>query len=302
MLKDILDEKIYNIITTKFNYGYLNEIRLRVNNPIVVYVKGQAYFLGENGLTTQENSAIIVTKQMIEDIIFRASEFSIYSINEELKKGYIVLKGGERLGICGTIVSENGEIKTLNKFTSINIRIPHEIKNCSLDAFSFLVDDEGLKNTLVISPPGAGKTTFIRDFVNQLSLRNLSYNVLILDERGEIAGEAKELSVGKFTDVLSFCTKKNGFMQGIRSMSPHIIVTDEIGDFEDILAVKFAGYCGVKVMATIHANNIEDLKYKDGWQDIKNIFERYVVLSKRNGPGTIEGVYGEDFSRLAIWR
>ena len=134
------------------------------------------------------------------------------------------------------------------------------------------------------------------------NLRNLSYNVLILDERGEIAGEANELSVGKFADVLSFSDKKTGFIQGIRSMSPHIIVTDEIGDYDDFLAIKYAGYCGVKVMATIHANNIEDLKSKDGWQDVKNVFERYVVLSKRNGPGTIEGVYNEDFSRLAIWR
>lgn len=302
MLKDVLDENIYNIITTKFNYGYLNEIRLRVDKPIVVFVKGQAYFLGNNGLVTAEENAIIASKQMVEDIIFRASEFSIYSINEELKRGYIVLKGGERLGICGTLVCEKGDIKTLNNFTSINIRIPHEIKNCSLDAFSFLVDSEGMKNTLIISPPGAGKTTFIRDFVNQLSIRNLSYNVLIIDERGEIAGDNNELSTGKFADVLSFSDKHNGFMQGIRAMNPHIIVTDEIGGEEDIKAVKYAGNCGVKILATIHAGNLEELKAKDGWNDLKSTFERYVVLSKRNGPGTIEGVYNENFSRLAVWR
>lgn len=302
MLSDVIGEKLYTIITTKFNFGYLNEIRIRVDKPIVVFVKGQAYFLGNNGLVTSEENAIIATKQMVEDIIFRASEFSVYSINEELKKGFIVLKGGERLGIAGTLVCEKGEIKTLNNFTSINIRIPHEIKNCSLDAFSFLVGEDGVKNTLIISPPGGGKTTFIRDFVNQLSIRNLSFNVLIIDERGEIAGDNGELNVGKFSDVIAFSDKKTGFMQGIRAMNPHIIVTDEIGGDEDIKAIKYAGNCGVKVIATIHAGSLEELKAKEGFEDLKNTFERYVLLSKRNGPGTIEGVYNENFSRLAIWR
>ncbi len=302
MLSDVIGEKLYTIITTKFNFGYLNEIRIRVDKPIVVFVKGQAYYLGNNGLVTSEENAIIATKQMVEDIIFRASEFSVYSINEELKKGFIVLKGGERLGIAGTLVCEKGEIKTLNNFTSINIRIPHEIKNCSLDAFSFLVGEDGVKNTLIISPPGGGKTTFIRDFVNQLSIRNLSFNVLIIDERGEIAGDNGELNVGKFSDVIAFSDKKTGFMQGIRAMNPHIIVTDEIGGDEDIKAIKYAGNCGVKVIATIHAGSLEELKAKEGFEDLKNTFERYVLLSKRNGPGTIEGVYNENFSRLAIWR
>ena len=302
MLSDVIGEKLYTIITTKFNFGYLNEIRIRVDKPIVVFVKGQAYFLGNNGLVTSEENAIIATKQMVEDIIFRASEFSVYSINEELKKGFIVLKGGERLGIAGTLVCEKGEIKTLNNFTSINIRIPHEIKNCSLDAFSFLVGEDGVKNTLIISPPGGGKTTFIRDFVNQLSIRNLSFNVLIIDERGEIAGDNGELNVGKFSDIIAFSDKKTGFMQGIRAMNPHIIVTDEIGGDEDIKAIKYAGNCGVKVIATIHAGSLEELKAKEGFEDLKNTFERYVLLSKRNGPGTIEGVYNENFSRLAIWR
>lgn len=302
MLSDVIGEKLYTIITTKFNFGYLNEIRIRVDKPIVVFVKGQAYYLGNNGLVTSEENAIIATKQMVEDIIFRASEFSVYSINEELKKGFIVLKGGERLGIAGTLVCEKGEIKTLNNFTSINIRIPHEIKNCSLDAFSFLVGEDGIKNTLIISPPGGGKTTFIRDFVNQLSIRNLSFNVLIIDERGEIAGDNGELNVGKFSDVIAFSDKKTGFMQGIRAMNPHIIVTDEIGGDEDIKAIKYAGNCGVKVIATIHAGSLEELKAKEGFEDLKNTFERYVLLSKRNGPGTIEGVYNENFSRLAIWR
>ncbi len=302
MLSDVIGEKLYTIITTKFNFGYLNEIRIRVDKPIVVFVKGQAYYLGNNGLVTSEENAIIATKQMVEDIIFRASEFSVYSINEELKKGFIVLKGGERLGIAGTLVCEKGEIKTLNNFTSINIRIPHEIKNCSLDAFSFLVGEDGVKNTLIISPPGGGKTTFIRDFVNQLSIRNLSFNVLIIDERGEIAGDNGELNVGKFSDIIAFSDKKTGFMQGIRAMNPHIIVTDEIGGEEDIKAIKYAGNCGVKVIATIHAGSLEELKAKEGFEDLKNTFERYVLLSKRNGPGTIEGVYNENFSRLAIWR
>ena len=302
MLEKVLGDKLFKIITTKFNYSLLNEIRLRQNRPIVVFIKGQAYYLSDEGLTASEERAMFATKQQIEDIVFRASEYSIYSINEELKQGFIVLSGGERIGICGSLISEKGDIKTLNNFTSLNIRIPHQIKNCSLNAFSYLVSDEGVKNTLIISPPGAGKTTFIRDFIYQLSERNLSYNVLIVDERGEIAGYGdKVLDIGKFADILSFSDKKYAFMQGIRAMNPHVIVTDEVGAGEDIEALSYAGNCGVKIVATIHAETLDDLREKDGWDKIKNTFERYVILSTKHGPGTIEGVYNENFSRLAVW-
>lgn len=302
MLKNVLGDELYDIIKNKINYSILNEIRIRVDKPILVFERGTPHFLGKEGLTNDSSRALVATKQNLEDIVFRASECSVYSINEELKKGFIMLAGGERIGICGEVVVEGGEIKTIKNFTSLNIRVPHEVRNCSLNAFSYLHDEDGLKNTLVLSPPGGGKTTFLRDFVFQLSERNYCYNVLIVDERAEIAGTNGSLNVGKFADVLSFTTKEIGFIQGVRTMSPHLLVTDELGGREDALALKEAVNCGVKVLATVHASSLEELKSKEFYDEIKDTFERFVVLSSRNGPGTFEGVYGKNFSRLSEWR
>lgn len=298
MLNKVLDEKIFKLLSFKVGFLKINEIRLREGKPIVVIFEGQANFLSETGLTGSADRGIIASKRMIEDIIFKASEFSVYSVNEELKQGYLVLDGGERIGICGTVVIENSKIKTLTNFTSINIRIPHEVKNCSLTVFDFLYEKKGLKNILIISPPGQGKTTFIRDFVYQLSVRNLAYNVLIIDERGEIAGKGNKLQIGKFCDVLSFSDKQNGFLQGIRAMNPHLIVTDELGDDNDFEAVRYASNCGVNILATIHADSVYQLKRKQNFSKIENIFDRYVVLKKTEKPGVIEGVYNEKFEKI----
>ena len=302
MLGKILPYNIYKIIDEKINFKELNEIRLRENQPIVVFINGQPFYLGEKGITSNEDSAICVTKQEIESIVFSASDFSIYSVNEQIKKGFLIIDGGIRIGLCGNVVSENNEVKTISNFSSLNIRIPHEVKNCSLNAFSQIITDMHMKNTLVVSPPGAGKTTFIRDFVFQLSEKNYCLNILVLDERGEISGGGK-LNLGKFADVLSFANKREGFEQGIRALAPNLIVTDEIGGIEDIKALQYATNCGVNVLATVHASNIEDLKAKEGFDELlKNkYFSRFVFLSSRQGPGTLEAVYNENLTRISTW-
>ena len=159
-----------------------------------------------------------------------------------------------------------------------------------------------MKNTLVVSPPGAGKTTFIRDFVYQLSEKNYCLNILVLDERGEISGGGK-LNLGKFADILSFANKRQGFEQGIRALAPNLIVTDEIGGIEDVEALQYATNCGVNVLATVHASNIEDLKQKEGFDELlKNkYFSRFVFLSSRQGPGTLEAIYNENLTRISTW-
>ena len=187
----------------------------------------------------------------------------------------------------------------MTNFSSINIRIPHEIKNCSLPVFNFLLEDGHVHNSLIISPPGAGKTTFLRDFIVQLSDRNFAFNVLVLDERGELDIK-KNGCLGNFVDKISFAKKSIGFENGIRALSPNLIVTDEIGKEEDIEAILYAIHCGVNIMASIHCDNIDNLLHKPYFNKLidEKIFTRFVLLSMRNGPGTIEGVYNENFSRL----
>ncbi len=301
MLEKILPDEIYNVLENKVNFNSINEIRIREDKPIVLLIGCQRTFLSNYGTTSNLKDAIIASKIMIEDIIFRASECSIYSVNEQIKKGFLVTKGGIRIGIGGDLIEENGKIKTMTNFSSINIRIPHEIKNCSLSAFDYLVNENNVYNTLILSPPGAGKTTFLRDFICQLSERNYAYNVLVLDERGEL-DIGRKGCLGNFTDKISFAKKTIGFENGIRSLSPNIIVTDELGQEEDIDAVNYAINCGVTVFASIHCESIESLLKKPNFEKIiKNkLFERYVLLSARNGPGTLEGIYNENFSRVRI--
>lgn len=296
MLEKILPEKFYKILYEKVNLKAVNEIRLRADKPVIVNVSGRMFFLSENGVTSNLSGCLYASKIMIEDVIFRASECSIYSVNEQIKKGFIVTDEAIRIGIGGNLVEENGHIKTMTNFSSCNIRIPHIIKNCSLTAFRFIVEDKDVKNTLVISPPACGKTTFLRDFVFQLSERNIPLNILLLDERGELDCGINS----KFSDKIAFSTKKVGFENGIRSLSPDVIVTDELGQEEDIEAIRYASSCGVKVLASTHADSMETFCKKPLFSQIikEKIFKRYVLLSKRNGPGTFEGIYDENFARL----
>lgn len=296
MLEKILPEKFYKILYEKVNLKAVNEIRLRADKPVIVNVSGRMFFLSENGVTSNLRGCLYASKIMIEDVIFRASECSIYSVNEQIKKGFIVTDDAIRIGIGGNLVEENGHIKTMTNFSSCNIRIPHIIKNCSLTAFRFIVEDKDVKNTLVISPPACGKTTFLRDFVFQLSERNIPLNILLLDERGELDCGINS----KFSDKIAFSTKKVGFENGIRSLSPDVIVTDELGQEEDIEAIRYASSCGVKVLASTHADSMETFCKKPLFSQIikEKIFKRYVLLSKRNGPGTFEGIYDENFARL----
>jgi stage III sporulation protein AA len=305
IFSSILPENIYSAAISKINISQLNEIRLRVEKPVVVYLGGQAYFLSENGITNNIGSAIICRKEDIDNIVFRASECSIYAVNEQIKRGYLTINNGIRIGISGTAVCENKEIKTIKNFNSLVIRIPHKINNCSLSAFKHILENDCLHNTLIISPPGAGKTTFLRDFISQLSQRNICLNVLVLDERGELAAineEGKGILESNFVDVISFISKSDGFLYGIRALNPGIIVCDEIGSWEDIDAIEYAANCGVSVIASAHAGSISELKQKPNFEKLisKKLFERYVLLSSREGPGTYEGVYDANFVRLTI--
>lgn len=302
MLKDILPEIIANAILG-LKYEKLCEIRIRNNKPITVNYLNSYYYLGENGIVNKPNEAITGSNTLIDSILHKSSNYSLYAINDQLKSGFVTVNGGIRIGVCGDVVAENGQVNTIKNFSALNIRIPHQIYGCSLNALRYLFKGEEFLNTLVIASPGAGKTTFIRDLCFELSEQNYPFNILLLDERNEIAScvnGVSQLDVGKFTDIISGGTKLNGFLNGIRSMSPNIICTDEIGADDDIKALNYALSCGVKVIATIHAKDVEQLQNKPNFKEIlaKKMFDRFVVLSNSAGKGTLEGVFDENLNNL----
>lgn len=274
------------------------EVRLRCNQPVVINYKGKNMLLKKTGTT--EN--IYATREMVDYVVKLASENSIYAYNNQIKQGFITARGGVRIGIAGeSVFSDNLMPKTLKDICGVNIRVPHQIKNCSQIAFKFMYNkDVGLKNTLIISPPGAGKTTFLRDIACQIS-RNTGqiYNTLIVDERFEIAsvvnGQAM-LDIGDFADIVSGGNKRFAFENGIRALKPDVIITDELMGEQDVFACKTAIMSGVKVIASVHATCLADLKQKGEFKQIfsSHCFDRYVVLSNRNGAGTYDGIFDEN--------
>lgn len=298
MLKDYLDSDTYNLIIKYFNFGDITEIRMRLNQKLIICVKNKKFYL-----KNAEQQFVVVTKCMLDNFIRRISENSLYAYNESIKQGFISLPHGLRVGLCGDYVFDGDKLVTIKDFQAVNIRIPHQVKNCSLNAYEFLVQGDKVNSCLIISPPGAGKTTFLRDFVFQMCEHNISKNILVVDERNEICScveGSPALPLGGFCDVIANCNKHLAFKNGIRSMSPDIIVTDELDLENDIDIIKSAINCGVKVVATIHAKDINELRRKTSFDTIINekYFSRYVVLCSNDGPGTLNSIFDDKLNCL----
>ncbi|NMB12990.1 MAG: stage III sporulation protein AA, partial [Firmicutes bacterium] len=221
-------------------------------------------------------------------------------VEDKLLQGFLTLPGGHRVGLVGTGYVEQGELQAVRDIGQFNIRIARELPGVATPILPALLDREGrFRSTLIISPPGCGKTTLIRDMARQLSWGNSGYwqrhTVTIVDERREIAAVwqgVPQTDCGPCTDVLDGYPKTEGIMMAIRALASDVLVTDELGTTADAMAIVEAGAAGIAVLASIHGDSFEDVQKRAGGRILveSGLFKCLVILSRRRGPGTLEKV------------
>lgn len=272
-------------------WDYLQEIRFRHNQPIELIFDEQVVWIED--MIPNQKDRIFILNQL--------SEYSLYRMEDELREGYITIEGGHRVGLAGKVNTSGGSVKAIHHITFFNIRIAKEKIGVALPIMSYIYKKDYF-NTLFVGPPQSGKTTFIRDVSRLIATgwRNISARkVGIIDERSEISASIKGVpqhNVGLRTDVMDACPKAEGMMMLIRSMSPDVIIVDEIGSNRDVEALMEAINAGVIVICTIHGQTVTELKRRPSLKPIfqQGIFQRIVVLGKSKFPGHIQQIYNEN--------
>ena len=285
----VFSVRLRRILTAmNIEFERLQEIRLRVWEPLLVIYDSREFFVGENGrLNTCMNDVYVVTPEDIQNTVDFLSRYSLYAYEDEIRQGFLTIQGGHRVGIAGKVIMDQNGIKTIRHISFLNIRLSHQVKGCGASLLSYIEDENGVKHTLIISPPRCGKTTLLRDLIRLLSdgtEERAGVTVGVVDPQNDL---------GKRTDILDCCPKAYGMLMLIRSMSPVVVAVDEIGSREDIEAIEYVMNAGCTILATVHGNSIEDIRNKPVLRRLveERIFERYVVLNNKGEIGHIERIF-----------
>ncbi len=275
------------------------EIRMRINSPVLIKKVKSDFFLGDYK----------VSRKDIDETVANLTRNSIHAFEKEMRSGYITIEGGHRVGLSGDCVYEGEKFKGFKNITSLNIRIAREYKGCSENYIKYFISSsKNIYSTLIIGPPLSGKTTFIRDLCASLSdgLSSPYFegcDITLIDERGEISAVydgIPQMYVGRRTDVLSYCMKRDGFSMGIRALSPKVIISDELGSKDDFEIVQYALKSGVKIITTAHGFGLEDVKKNIYMKTIidSNFFDRAVILKNSKNPGIVKEVFDLERNRV----
>lgn len=272
------------------NIEHITEIRMRAGKPILIYLNRKEISIDEEGrfIYVVEKGKKFSYEEIQQLMDFWCQD-SRYAFQNEIKKGFLTIEGGHRIGICGEVICDEMEnVKYIKYISAVNIRVAHEVKGAADKIMPYIYTQNQLKNTLIVSPPGAGKTTLLRDIIRQLSSGYgscLGRTVGVVDERGEIAAcfqGIPQLDVGDRTDVLDNCKKALGMRMLLRTMSPSVIAVDELGSREEIDLIQQMNGNGCAVIATMHGNSMEELWQKKILESIlkENVFENIIFLFK----------------------
>lgn len=273
----------------------LEEIRIRKCGPIILVGGGFSRLLADGGVTDNRSNAYITDSQLTDDIVKICTGFSPYAYEKYLAEGYVTVRGGHRVGICGTAVIKDGKICGFKNVSSVNIRIAHDVGNFGKNVAAEINGGANCLSTAIVSPPKCGKTTLLRNLARYISsgICGKMRCVCIADERGEICtmnDGIASFDIGINTCVIDGCPKKDAVEIALRTMSPDVIICDEIFARFEADALCRAIYGGVSVIYAVHGRNFEDIRLADRFGDLATLTEYCVELSSRRGVGTIENM------------